>query len=177
LTLFKRDELHERALVRCLVEFGGKEWDSNQKVADYIFEEFLDQQLIEDPSLVEIMEQYRKWYKEGLEPTEKNFLYYEDQQMSALVVSLLAFPHELSPNWDKVYDGKVSKFGDYYKEDVLYSSNYLKLRKIKKMIEENHQDMNQLKNENDLMVAIQTHYHLKQLEKDLTSALGTVIYK
>ena len=60
-----------------------KEWNEGQRVADYLLEEFLDQQLIEDPSLVAIMETYKKWYQEGLEPTEKNFLYYEDQKAAA----------------------------------------------------------------------------------------------
>jgi DNA primase len=177
LSLFQRDELHERAIVRCLIEFGLKEWNEGQRVADYLLEEFLDQQLIEDPSLVAIMETYKKWYQEGLEPTEKNFLYYEDQKMSAAVVSLLEFAHELSPNWDKIYEVRVSKIGDFYKEDVLYSVNYLKLRKIRKMIEENQHDMNNIKSDKDLMVAIQTHQHLKELAKELTSVLGTVIYK
>lgn len=177
ISLFQRDELHERAIVRCLIEFGLREWNDTQRVADYLLEEFLDQQLIEDPSLVAIMETYRKWYQAGLEPTEKNFLYYEDQQMSAAVVSLLEFPHELSPNWDKIYEVTISKIGDFYKEDVTYSVNYLKLRKIRKMIEENQHDMNNIRSDKDLMVAIQTHQHLKELAKELTSALGTVIYK
>ena len=37
--------------------------------------------------------------------------------------------------------------------------------------------MNQIKSENELTVAIHTHQHLKQLAKELTSMLGTVIYK
>ena len=85
-----------------------KQWDENQRVADYLIEEFVDQQLIEDASLIAIMELYKKWYQEGLEPTEKNFLYYEDQTVSATVVSLLEFPYELSPNWKDHFEGKIA---------------------------------------------------------------------
>lgn len=177
LTLIKSDELHERAIVRCLIEFGLKEWNEHQRVADYILEEFIDQQLIEDASLMAVMELFKKWYEQGIEPTEKNFLYYEDQKMSATVVSLLEFAYELSPNWNKRFEGKVPKLGDFYREDVLFSVNYLKLRKIKKMIEENQRDMNDMKTHEEWVVAANTHQHLKRMEQELTAQLGTVIYK
>lgn len=176
-TLLRSDELHERAIVRCLIEFGLKEWNENQKVADYLIEEFIDQQLIEDASLNAVMELYRKWYKEGVEPTDKSFLYYDDLKISATVVSLLEFPYELSLNWNRKFEGKIPKIGDFYLEDVSLSVNYLKLRKIKKMIEENQKDMNDLKSNDEWVVAANTHQHLKRMEQELTSQLGTVIYK
>lgn len=177
ITLLRSDEMHERAIVRCLIEFGLKEWNETQKVADFVLEEFIDQQLIEDASLNAVMEMYKKWYQEGIEPTEKSFLYYEDLKISATVVSLLEFPYELSPNWNKKFEGKIPKIGDFYQEDVLNSVNYLKLRKIKKMIEENQRDMNDIKSNDEWVVAANTHQHLKRMEQELTSQLGTVIYK
>lgn len=177
LTLLKSDEMHERAIVRCLIEFGTREWNESQRVADFILEEFIDQQLIEDPSLIAVMELYKQWYEQGLEPSEKNFLYCEDQKISTTVVSLLDFPYELSPNWNKRFEGKIPKLGDFYKEDVLFSVNYLKLRKIKKMIEENQKDLNGITSHEEWVLAANTHQHLKRLEQELTAQLGTVIYK
>ncbi|RYZ50564.1 MAG: DNA primase, partial [Sphingobacteriales bacterium] len=120
ITLLRSDEMHERAIVRCLIEFGLKDWNETQKVADFVLEEFIDQQLIEDASLTAVMEMYKKWYQEGIEPTEKTFLYYEDLKISATVVSLLEFPYELSPNWNKKFEGKIPNIGDFYREDVLF---------------------------------------------------------
>ena len=54
--------------------------------------------------LLHIMEVYKTWYEEGLEPTVKNFLYHEDQQLSAEVVSLLDFLYELSDNWKEHFE-------------------------------------------------------------------------
>jgi DNA primase len=177
LSLLKRDELHERAIVKCLIEFGLKQWDENQRVADYLIEEFVDQQLIEDASLIAIMELYKKWYQAGLEPTEKNFLYYEDQTVSATVVSLLEFPYELSPNWKDHFEGKIATRDDLYKEEIISTVNYLKLRKVKKMIEENQKDMGRVTSPEEQMVVIQTHQALKQMEIALLKDVGTVILK
>ena len=177
LMLLKRDELHERAIVRCLIEFGLKDWDGNLRVADYLIEEFVDQQLIEDASLIPIMELYKKWYREGLEPTEKNFLYHEDQKLSAAVVSLLEFPYELSPNWKEHFEGKIYTRDDLYKEEIISTVNYLKLRKVKKMIEENQKDLDKVTSAEEQLVIIQTHQALKQMEVTLLRKLGTVILK
>jgi DNA primase len=177
LSLLKRDELHERAIVRCLIEFGLKDWDGNMRVADYLIEEFVDQQLIEDVSLIPIMELYKKWYQQGLEPTEKNFLYYEDQQISSAVVSLLEFPYELSPNWKEHFEGKIFTRDDLYREDIMSTVNYLKLRKVKKMIEENQKDLGKTTSPDEQLVIIQTHQALKQMEMSLLKSLGTVILK
>ena len=177
LNLLKRDELHERAIVKCLIEFGLRDWDGNMRVADYLIEEFVDQQLIEDASLIPIMELYKKWYQEGIEPTEKNFLYYEDQKISAAVVSLLEFPHELSPNWKEHFEGKIHTRDDLYKEEIISTVNYLKLRKVKKMIEENQKDLGKASTPEEQMVIIQTHHALKQMEIALLKNLGTVILK
>jgi DNA primase len=177
LALLKRDELHERAIVRCLIEFGLKSWDGTQRVADYLLEEFVDQQLIEDPSLTEIMDIYQRWYREGLEPTEKNFLYHENQKLSAAVVSLLEFPYELSPNWKDHFEGRIYTRDDLYKEEITSTVNYLKLRKIKKMIDENQRDLGRITSADEQLVMIQTHHALKQMEMELLKNLGTVILK
>ena len=111
LSLLKRDELHERAIVRCLIEFGLKDWDGNIRVADYLIEEFVDQQLIEDASLVPVMELYKNGTRKDLSPLKKIFCTTKTRQMSASVVSLLEFPYELSPNWKEHFEGKIFTTG------------------------------------------------------------------
>ncbi|MEO8582513.1 MAG: DNA primase [Flavitalea sp.] len=177
LSLLKRDEVHERAIVKCLIEFGLKAWDENQTVAEFIIDKFIDQELIEDVTLIGIMDQYKAWYKEGMEPTSKSFLYCEDQQMSASVVSLMDFPYEISPNWKDHYEGKILTREELYREEILSTVNYLKLRKIKKLIEENQKDFDKVQSGDEQMMVIRTHQHLKQEEMELLKAVGTVILK
>ncbi len=175
--LLNRDELQERALIRCLLDFGLKPWDESKRVADFIFDETLDQNIIENDQLNKILEHYKIWYDGGIEPTAKNFLYYEDQQLSTLVVSIIDFPYELSSNWKDHFEGKILTREEMYVEDVQSTLSYLKLRKIKKLIEENQRDLEKQHNAEDQLVLLQTHQHLKQLEIVLTQRIGTVILK
>jgi DNA primase len=176
LTLLNKDELQERAMVRSLLEFGTKAWDESVRVADYIFSE-LDQEMIDNKELVRVIGIYKAWYDEGLEPGPKNFLYHEDQQLGKLVLSVMEFPYELSPNWSEHYDGKILTREDLYREEVASTLNYLKLRKIKRLIEMNQRDLEKDHTSEEQLVLIQTHQHLKQMETELTRQLGTVILK
>ena len=173
--LLQRDELQERALVRCLIDFGLKQWDEEVRVADYILDDYTD--LVDDKKLLHIIETYKAWYEAKLEPTDKNFLYHEDQELSKDVVSLLDFPYELSHNWKEHFEGKIFTREELYLEEVRSTMNYLKLRKIKKLIEENQKDLERLHTSEEQVVLIQTHQHLKQMEIDLTKQMGTVILR
>jgi DNA primase len=178
--LLNKDEMHERAMIRSLLEFGLKQWDDEKKVADYVFNEFdMNQleELIDNRSLIPVLQTYKIWYDEGIEPTPKNFLYYENQQMSALVVSIMDFKYEISPNWSNFYEGKIPSREELYKEEIFSTLNYLKLRKIKRLINENQQDLAKAHSSDEQMVLLQTHQHLKQMEIELTKPIGTVIFR
>jgi len=175
--LFKHEQ-NERGMIRSLLDFGLRPWDDNTSVADYILAESSDfYDLIDNRRLVKILDIYKAWYQEGLEPTVKNFLYHEDQELSTLAVSIMDFHHELSLNWKEHFDGKIATREDLYKEDVISTIGYLKLRKIKRLMEENQQDLSKPHTDEEQMVLLQTHIHLKQLERDLLLHLGTVIIK
>ena len=51
---------------------------SGKTVADYLLYECLDDDLIDEPMLKKIVNFYKIWYEEKLEPTSKTFLYSED---------------------------------------------------------------------------------------------------
>jgi len=175
--LLNRDELQERGLLRCLIEFGTKPWNDNQSVADYILEELEDNILFDNPDWMKLYEYYKKWYQEGLEPGAKHFLYHEDPLISSKVVVLLDSPYEISPNWFERYEMKVPDKEETYREDALSTLTFLKLKKIKRLIEENQRDLETTTKPEEQLVLIQTHKHLKDLEALLTQQLGTVILR
>ena len=177
LNLFNKDEMQERGLIRCLLEFGLKPWEDNLRVADFIFHEFDDVELFDNKKLVDVLETYKAWYNAGLEPTARNFLYHENQEMSSLVVTIMDFAYELSPNWAEHFEGKIYTREDLYKEETLSTVNYLKLRKIKRLIEENQRDLERPHNAEEQLMLLQTHQHLKQMETALTKLIGTVILR
>jgi len=175
--LFKHEQ-NERGMIRSLLDFGLMAWDDNSSVADYILAESADfYDLIDNRRLVKILDTYKSWYEEGMEPTVKSFLYHEDQELSTLAVSIMDFKHEVSLNWKEHFDGKIATREDLYKEDVISTMGYLKLRKIKRMMEENQQDLSRPHTDEEQMMLLQTHIHLQQMQRDLMRHLGTVIIK
>ena len=73
--------------------------------------------------------------------------------------------------------GKIASRDELYKEDVLSTMSYLKLRKIKRLMEENQQDLAKPHTEEEQMMLLQTHMHLKEMERTLLQTIGTVIVK
>ncbi len=175
--LLNSDEVHERALIRCLLDFGLMQWSETQTAAQYILAEAEEWEMIEHADLKQIVEQYKVWLNDGFEPTTKSFLFHEDQNISKTVVALADFSEELSPNWIKIYEKPFATREDLFKQETVSVLTYLKLRKIKKMMEENQRDLEQANNSDEQITLIKTHQHLKQLEMELTKEMGTVIFR
>jgi DNA primase len=160
-----------------LLEFGNKEWETGQTVADFILTSIEEEELIEDQKLIQIIYLYKNWYKAGEEPTEKTFLYYEDQELAKDVFSLFEFPYEVSLGWNKHDAEPIPTRESLYQQDVLSTINYLKLKRIKAMILVNQKDIQQHSTSPDLNELIQLHRQLKNMEIELTRHIGTVILK
>jgi len=178
--LLSKDEQHERAMVRSLLEFGNKPWNDEETVAKYMFAEIAENQLsdlIDNKNLVRLLETYKTWYDKGIEPTTKNFLYHDDVELSTLAVSIMDFNYEISPNWSAHFEGHIPTREDLFKEEVFSTLNYLKLRKIKRLIDENQLELEKAIGNDEQMICLQTHQHLKQVEMELTKQLGTVIFR
>ena len=176
LKLFSQDEVQEQALVRSLIEFGLKDWDEEQKVADFLFTQ-VEENDLDNKTLVSIIRLYKKWYIEGLEPTVKNFFYGEDQQMNTVIINLMEVNTEISPNWKDHYEGHIPTREELFREEVLSTLNYLKLRKIKRLIAENQHELEKTADPEEQLLCLQTHQHLKEMEILITKQAGTVIYK
>ncbi|MDE3183440.1 MAG: DNA primase [Bacteroidota bacterium] len=178
LELIKDEIYHERSLVRCLLEYGLNEWDSEKKVADYLLHDFIDDETVEDPMLKKIINTYKTWYDEKLEPTAKSFLYMDDLEMSNAVVHLIEFPYEVSDGWEQKYEMAVPTREGNYKTDVVSTMRYLELKRIKKLIRLNEEELF-IKNHfgEKQILLMQTHNHLKEMEMQLTREIGMVIMK
>lgn len=173
--LFLQDEAHEKNMLRVLLEYGLKPFDENRTMADFIFEE-LEQFHFENPDLVRLYEEYMSWYQRGLEPNLQTFLYHENDIIRNLVVALSVNPFELSQKWDEVMETMNIVNRDTSLQDVRMSVHFYKMRKIKKMFDENQRDMENATLDEQMRL-IEVHKHLKEIEKELARQLGTVIIK
>lgn len=173
--LISQDEAHERNLLHVLLEHGLKSWDANKTMAQYIFEE-LEAFRFDNPQLETLYSLYKQAYEQGLEPDSKFFLYHTDDTIRNLVVSITVSRYELSQKWDDKLEGMNIVNRDTSVQDVMISVSIFKLRKIKKMFEENGRDMENAPLEEQLKL-IEVHKNLKDIEREITKQLGTVIIK
>ena len=175
ISLLSQDDACERNLLKVLLDYGLKQWDEHKTIAQFIFEE-LEQFHIENPLLFHLWNEYRDFYNRGQLPDAKSFLYHPDESIRELVISITVSKHELSQKWDERLQGMNISNRDTSHEDALISTSIFKLRKIKKMFEENQRDMENASLE-DQMKLIEVHKQLKQIEREITQKMGTVIMK
>jgi DNA primase len=180
LSLLKGDEKNERGLLRALIDFGTRPWEEEETVADYLIREIDGNGLadtFDDQKLVRVYESYKQLYLNGSGPTSRDFLYHQDPTITSVAVQIMEAPSELSPRWGEFYDGPLPDRDDVYRQEVLSSLTYLKLRKIRRLIVENQADIEKNPGIEELALLLNTHQHLKTMEMELTKALGTVIIR
>ncbi|MEI8052823.1 MAG: DNA primase [Bacteroidota bacterium] len=179
-SLFNKDDLHEQAMVRSLIEFGLKDWEEGKLVADHILGQLDDldlHEMIDNPKITNIISIYREWYSAGNQPTAKSFLYHDDAEVSNFIIKVMDVNTDISPNWKDHYQGHISTREELYKEEVISTFNYLQLRKIKRLMNENQQALEKATDQDQQILFMQTHQLLKKMESEITSKSGTVIYK
>jgi DNA primase len=174
-SLVQQDEPHERNLLRALLEHGLKKWEDDTTMADFILHE-IENFEIDNNLILQIFNEFKSLYIQGQQPTEKTFSYHENNNIRQLVNGATVSPYELSQKWDEKIEGLNITNGDVAHQDVLLSVNYFKLRKIKKMFLQNQKDM-EIADLDEQLRLIEVHKHLKQIEKELTQQIGTVILR
>lgn len=173
--LLQQDDQVEKNVVRVLYEYGLKPYDETRTIAAYIFEE-LENYPIENPTYEKLIDLYKEAYNKGLEPTTKTMLYHDDSSIRELLINISLFPFELSNRWDEILPNMNIVNKDVSIPDTEMSLNYFKLRKIKKMFEQNQRDMETASFEEQLKL-IELHKQLKEFEIAITKQLGTVILR
>lgn len=206
--LLFRDELQEKEVARMLLEYGIKKWDDERSVAEYIFEEMVDETLVDNKEVLLLMNVFRDALHNRPEAINYNyFIYHNDTRISSFAVSLLNFPYEESEHWRKEFSQSTgyqqqlftqsyedfmqtisrdneTRLMQYLKMDedktneaVESAVNYLKLKKIKRMLLENQLDLEKQHTPEEYSMLHQTHEHLKKMEIALAGKAGTVIIR
>jgi DNA primase len=194
--LIFKDELQEKALIKVLLEHGLKEWDQQQKIAEYIFSQDIVEEMIDNQSVTRVLQIYRDMLAEHREPTDKDFVFFQENEVSALVVSILNTPYELSERWlaeKEVYSVLEQGFRKYmgieykhkalikeekgFKDDVLSTLQYLKLKKLKRLLEQNQVDLETNNTYEKFLELLPPHMHIKEMEMELTKMTGGVVKK
>ncbi len=203
--LIFKDQLQEKELARILLEYGNQYWDGQTRIASFIFEEIdemdiEDKEVYELAHAIKDLLHHRpELYN------DKYFIYHENKSLSTFAISLLNHPYEESKKWVEkagqnmgyqkslfqqdyasfvrtLSQGNESELLGYKKisedrtkEIVISSIRYLKLKKIKRMLLQNQMDMESDKGFEKFPELHFIHKSLKDMEKEITDQLGTVI--
>ena len=206
-SLLFKDDLQEKEVARILLEFGNRRWINDSSVADFIFEEIDESLLENEQVKGLFQAYRNEVQKGSPPKGPQSFIHYPDQLISTFAVSLLQFPHEESSRWrqdfsqtqgyqsslfEKEYEDFITTLSPEKKEQLLdflqseedkspeairSAIHYLKLRKVKRMLLENQKDLENERNENEINVMLQTHEHLKKVERSLAATVGSVIIR
>ena len=206
-SLLFKDDLQEKEVARILLEFGNRRWINDSSVADFIFEEIDESLLENEQVKGLFQAYRNEVQMGNPPKGPQSFIHYPDQLISTFAVSLLQFPHEESSRWrqdfsqtqgyqsslfEKEYEDFITTLSPEKKEELLdflqseedkspeairSAIHYLKLRKIKRMLLENQKDLENERNENEINIMLQTHEHLKKVERSLAATVGSVIIR
>jgi DNA primase len=170
-----KDFLHEKNLVRLLIEFGNEVIEDGRVASTWIAEE-LEPFPLDNQDMIQLVKIYFEWQAAGKMPNNKTLQYHEDPQIQQLVMGLFEPEHELSLRWNEKLGLKKVVEEITFQHQIEVSLLYYKLRKIKKMIRQNQEDMEQVTGEDQIQL-LHIHKHLKDAERELTKIIGTVIFK
>jgi DNA primase len=161
--------------MRVVIEHGNELLENGKKVYAWVFEE-IDSFPFENVEMIHLLEAYKKWQEEGKNPNGKTLQYHEDPRIQQWVVELFAPEHELSQRWNEKLGITKKVEEKNFLTEVEISLMYFKLRKVKKMMEQNQRDL-ETAPESEQLHLLHIHKHLKQVERELTQSIGTVILK
>ena len=173
--ILDKDFLHEKNLVRLLIEFGNEILANGSMVSTWIAEE-LEPFALDNQDMIQLVKTYFEWQVAGKMPNNKTLQYHEDPQIQQLVMGLFEPEHELSLRWNEKLGLKKPLEDIPFQYQIEVSLLYYKLRKIKKMIRQNQDDMEKVNGEEQIQL-LHIHKHLKDAERELTKIIGTVIFK
>lgn len=170
-----KDLLHEKNLIRLLIEFGNEILADGKLASTWIAEE-LEPFPLDNQEMIKVVKVYFEWQVAGKMPNHKTLQYHEDAQIQQLVMGLFEPEHELSLRWNEKLGIKKVVAESSFQHEIEVSLLYYKLRKIKKMIRQNQEDMEKVNGEDQIQL-LHIHKHLKDAERELTKIIGTVIFK
>jgi len=171
--------LQEREIIRILLHYGHMpaKWEQDYPIAFVLFAGLQDVDF-EDPISKKILSIYLEFMEREELPDERFFITHEDREIADMAISLLASPYSLSPNWNdekrKIY---VAQETDNLKNAVLGPLYRIKKRKVEQSMQAIRDELKGTQEPENVDILMSKYQKLKQMERDLTHFLGTVIVK
>lgn len=178
------DEFQEKDIARILINAGGEWFDQahNTTIGQYIWINIEDVIDYFDSKLYKgVVLDVLQRVNQGLDVSAQYFINHPEADVRQLASNVLTSPYEFSENWEKKHDVFLNqrKPEENYHLDAELAVKRLKLRKIGRIIAENHIKMKAI-DAGDIEQAlplIKLDQKLKEMRNQLAKELGTVVVK
>ncbi len=165
---------YEREILRLLLNYSEQPLSAEQTVAQYLFEQ-LDDVEFKTPVYAKLMQICEAKYQQGVQNLSEYFIREEtDMQLKSEAIDLLTQQYELSDHWE-THQIIVPKEIDLLQYAADTSVLRLKWRNVQAMIKENHDQLQTVKDGEEMMKLLQAAKALKEFEMQIADALGIVV--
>ncbi len=170
----EKDYYQEAAIIKLLLEYGNMEMDDSQKVADLVLDELKEAPLY-NQSFQLMIHEMEDLNKQGQSVDHHYFPNHAEQKFRDITLKVIAFPYNLSENWDKKHEIFITTPQKNYKKDVISTLHHFKLHKLMNMKLENQHQLKSVKGNTE----DENHYMIVNIKLDewigqLGKSLGTV---
>ena len=176
-TITSAINFYERECVRMLVNYGTTDFEviglDRKSFIDYFLNEIEDVEF-ENKNYLEIIEVFKKEFKKDKIIDINYFLTDEFADLKDDIIDLSANKYEISKQWRDKFNIHVSEETDSLKKTTYTNILRLKFRLIRKMINDNMQNLNTSDKVNVDEETIKLHNKLKSAEIDIAKKLGNV---
>ena len=176
-TITSAINFYERECVRMLVNYGTTDFEviglERKSFIDYFLNEIEDVEF-ENKNYLEIIEVFKKEFKKDKIIDINYFLSDDFAALKDDIIDLSANKYEISKQWRDKFNIHVSEETDSLKKTTYTNILRLKFRLIRKMINDNMQNLNTSDKVNVDEETIKLHNKLKSAEIDIAKKLGNV---
>tara|TARA_B100001121_G_scaffold81104_1_gene71889 strand:+ start:5016 stop:6905 length:1890 start_codon:yes stop_codon:yes gene_type:complete len=176
-TITSAINFYERECVRMLVNYGTTDFEviglDRKSFIDYFLNEIEDVEF-ENKNYLKIIEVFKREFKKDKIIDINYFLTDEFASLKDDIIDLSANKYEISKQWRDKFNIHVSEETDSLKKTTYTNILRLKFRLIRKMINDNMQNLNTSDKVNIDEETIKMHNKLKSAEIDIAKKLGNV---
>ena len=176
-TITSAINFYERECVRMLVNYGTTDFEviglDRKSFIDYFLNEIEDVEF-ENKNYLEIIEVFKREFKKDKIIDINYFLTDKFAALKDDIIDLSANKYEISKQWRDKFNIHVSEETDSLKKTTYTNILRLKFRLIRKMINDNMQNLNTSDKVNIDEETIKLHNKLKSAEIDIAKKLGNV---
>lgn len=178
--LVSDDELQEQEIVRLLLTFGHElvTWDKidNLYIGSFIIQNLSDV-TFENPLCKKIIDHYRAEIENGQLPTANHFIKSSDHDIADLAITLSTSPYSLSENWYNRHNIYVRDETMNLKATILGGLYHLKKRKVDRILLDLLKEIKLEQDADNQEILMQRYAFIKNVEKEISRYLGSVIVK